>query len=129
VKNVGDEDLINLPAHVADTPTDKVHWSYNLGNGHTETNLIYTFIQKMHNNDVPSPDDLLHTFIARRISPLQRHTHKFYQMGGCMDPNRMTTFELSKPEVLKKTKDIAQTHMEPEWEFDQEPHEPAHPAP
>ena len=41
----------------------------------------------------------------------------------------MTTFELEKPEVLAQVKAIAQTDMEPEWEWGLEPYSRARPAP
>jgi hypothetical protein len=63
----------------------------------------------MHDTVIPSSDDLVYTFITLRICPLQRRTH-----NGCQDPNRMTTFDLEKPEVMKQVKAIVQTHMEPD---------------
>jgi hypothetical protein len=54
----------------------------------------------MSEDKLPTPDDLVRTFITWRVSPLQRCSHKICQMSGCMDPIRMTTFELEKSEVL-----------------------------
>jgi hypothetical protein len=47
-------------------------------------------------------------------------------MSGCLDPSRMTTFELEKPEVPAQVKAIALTDMEPDWDWDwdQEPYKP-----
>jgi hypothetical protein len=128
VKNAGTEDFINLPPYVKST-SEKHNWTYNMGNSHVETNQIYNLICDMHESGLPSPDDLVRTFITRRISPIQRHSHKICQMSGCQDPTRMTTFELDKPEVLAQVKAIAQTTMEPDWEWDLELYSRAHPAP
>jgi hypothetical protein len=57
VKNAGDDDFINLPAYIADTPDEKHNWSYNHGDHHAETNQIYTLIQEMRNTGIPSPDE------------------------------------------------------------------------
>lgn len=116
VKNADSEDFINLPPYVKGTP-EKHNWTYNPGNSHAETNRIYTLICEMNESGLPSPDDLVRTFITRRISPLQRCTHKICQMSGCQDPSRMTTFELEKPEVRAQVKAIVQTSMEPDWDW------------
>jgi hypothetical protein len=52
-------------------------------------------------------------------------------MSGCLDPSRMTTFELEKPEVPAQVKVIALTDMEPDWDWDwdQEPYSRANPPP
>jgi hypothetical protein len=61
----------------------------------------------MNEAGLPTPDDLVRTFMTRRVSPLQRRSHKICQMSGCLDPSRMTTFELEKPEVPAQVKAIA----------------------
>ena len=68
------------------------------------------------------PDDLVTTFIARRISPLQRCTHKICHYSGRLDPNRITTIELPKPDIRKKVKAICLTQMVDEWEWGMEPY-------
>ena len=67
-------------------------------------------------------DDLVTTFIARRLSPLQRRTHKICHYSGRLDPNRITTIELPKPDVRKKVKAICNTQMEDNWEWGLEPY-------
>jgi hypothetical protein len=96
------------PPYAKGSPGEKYNWTYNSGNTHAETNQIYNLIVEMHESGIPSPDDLVCTFITRRVCPLQRHTHKISQMSGSQDqnqyPNRMTPFELEKPEVVKQVK-------------------------
>jgi hypothetical protein len=122
-------DFINLLAYISGTPDLKHNWSYTPGNTHAETYEIYTLILGMHKNGTPSPDDLVRTFIIRRVCPLQRRMHKICQMSGYLGLNQMTTFDLEKPEVVKKVKAITQTHMEVDWEWYQEPYSRARPAP
>ena len=75
-------------------------------------------------------DDLLRTFISRRINPLQDQTHKMCVMSGRHDPNRMTTVELSKEEVYRRVKAIARTSMENgEWQWGKQPYDRYNPAP
>ena len=74
-------------------------------------------------------DDLLRTFVERRINPLQLRTHKMCVMSGILDPNRMSTFELSKEEVFRRVKAIAQTQMtDGNWQWGKEPHDRHHQA-
>lgn len=75
-------------------------------------------------------DDLLRTFVQRRINPLQDRTHKMCAMSEAADPNRMSTFELTKGEVFLRVKAIAQTQMENgNWQWGKKPHDRHNPAP
>jgi hypothetical protein len=123
IKNTGSADLINLPAYVAGDPT-KLNWTYNPKESHQETNRICEYIEGLRKTDMPSADDIVRTFITRRALPLQRRCHKICQMSGPMDPTWITTFELSKPEVVLKVKAIAQTEMKENlaWEWVLEPY-------
>jgi hypothetical protein len=50
-------------------------------------------------------------------------------MSGPLDPTRITTFELTKSEVVVKVKDIVVTKMIDDWEWDLEPFSRANPPP
>ncbi|KAM0859894.1 hypothetical protein ACQ4PT_046893 [Festuca glaucescens] len=130
IKNTGSVDLINLPAYVPSDPI-KQNWTYNPGESHSETNRICQYIERLRDEDMPSADDIVCTFIIRRVLPLQRRCHKICQMSGLMDPTRITTFELSKPEVVLKVKAIAKTEMKEnlEWEWVLEPYSRGNPPP
>ncbi|KAM0833813.1 hypothetical protein ACQ4PT_064034 [Festuca glaucescens] len=130
VKNTGPADLINLPAYVAGDPS-KLNWRYNPKESHKETNRICEYIGKLREEDMPSADDIVRTFIIRRVLPLQRRCHKICEMSGPMDPTQITTFELSKPEVVLKVKAIAKTEMKEnlEWEWVLEPYYRGNPPP
>ena len=67
-------------------------------------------------------DDLLRVWIERRVNPLQKRTHKIWQMSGVMDPNRMSTFPLLKESVCRRVKAIAQTKMTSNWTWGKEPY-------
>ena len=62
------------------------------------------------------------TFIKRRVLPLQKRGHKMCYMSGRLDPNRITTIELPKPDIRKKVKAICLTQMVDEWEWGLEPY-------
>jgi uncharacterized protein YijF (DUF1287 family) len=62
-------------------------------------------------------DDIIRVFISRRVLPLQRRAHKMSQMSGSRDPTKMTSFALSKPDVVLKAKQICQTDMPANWSW------------
>ena len=71
----------------------------------------YEYIKDLKKEDQLKPDDLVATFISRRVSPLQQRTHKICQMSGGRDPNRISTKELSDANIRLKIKAIAATKM------------------
>jgi hypothetical protein len=121
VRNSGPTDLINLPAYVPGEPA-RTNWQYNPGDGHEETNRIIRYIKKLKKDTDLSADDIVHTFIWRRVLPLQRRAHKICQMTGRFDPTWITTFRLSKADVVAKAKQICKTKMPVEWKWGLEPH-------
>jgi hypothetical protein len=128
IKNTGSANLINLPAYVAGEPS-RSNWSYNPKESHSETNRIIKYITELRKEGVPTADDIVHTFITRRVLPLQQWCHKICQLSGPLDPTRITTFELSNKDVVLKVKAIAQTKMSDDWEWDMEPFSRANPPP
>ena len=52
-------------------------------------------------------DDLLCVWVEGRVNPLQKRRHNIWQMSGVMDPNRMSTFPLSKESVRHRVRAIA----------------------
>jgi hypothetical protein len=110
VKNTGEEDLINVPAYVPSN-TSRKNWLYNPKDTHKETNWIMKYIVGLQKDQEPTSDDIVRTFITRRILPPQRRDHKIRQMSGPLDPTRIYTFKLSKEDVVAKVKAIAKTHM------------------
>ncbi|KAK1649114.1 hypothetical protein QYE76_066919 [Lolium multiflorum] len=116
VKNTGAEDLINLPAFNPAVPT-KANWGYSPGNRHIETNRIVRFMQQMMRDSDICYDDIIRTFISRRVLPLQRRAHKISEMYGPRDPTRITGLPLSKKDVVLKARHICQTSMPLDWEW------------
>ena len=74
-------------------------------------------------------DDLLCVWVERRVNPLQKRTHKIWQMSGAMDPNRMSTFSLSKESVHRRVRAIAQTTIPANWKYGKEPYTRDDPPP
>ncbi|KAK1669875.1 hypothetical protein QYE76_058034 [Lolium multiflorum] len=62
-------------------------------------------------------DDIIRTFISRRVLPLKRRMHRMSEMYGPGDPTKITGRPLSKKDVVRKAKQICQTAMPFDWEW------------
>ncbi|KAK1608457.1 hypothetical protein QYE76_032130 [Lolium multiflorum] len=116
VKNKGAADFINLPAYQPGTPT-RANWSYQPGTNHIETNRIVRFMEQLMKDTNICSDDIIRTFISRRVLPLQRRSHKISEMCGPRDPTKITGLPLSKEDVVLKARQICQTDMPMDWEW------------
>ncbi|KAM0857704.1 hypothetical protein ACQ4PT_048304 [Festuca glaucescens] len=121
VRNSGPSDLINLPAYLPDAPA-RTNWRFNPKDSHDETNRIIRFIETLNNSTNIYADDIVRAFVSRRVLSLQRRAHKMCQMTGWFDPTRITTFPLSKPDVVAKAKQICKTKMPVDWKWGLQPH-------
>ncbi|KAK1593392.1 hypothetical protein QYE76_059310 [Lolium multiflorum] len=72
--------------------------------------------QKMKDTGICS-DDIVRTFISRRVLPLKRRAHRMSEMYGPGDPTKITGLPLSKKDVVLKAKQICQTAMPFNWEW------------
>ncbi|KAK1680702.1 hypothetical protein QYE76_041550 [Lolium multiflorum] len=116
VKNNGPADLICLPPFDP-APPAKTNWSYNPKEAHNETNRIIRFMkQKMKDTGICS-DDIVRTFISRRVLPLKRRAHRMSEMYGPGDPTKITGLPLSKKDVVLKARQICQTAMPFNWKW------------
>ncbi|KAK1605052.1 hypothetical protein QYE76_028725 [Lolium multiflorum] len=116
VKNNGAADLIDLPPFNP-APPSKANWSYNPRSGHTETNRVVRYMANLMKETNICSDDIIRTFISRRVLPLKRRQHKMSEMYGPGDPTKITGLPLSKRDVVRKAKQICQTAMPDDWEW------------
>ncbi|KAK1626901.1 hypothetical protein QYE76_001216 [Lolium multiflorum] len=116
VKNTGAPDLINLPAFNP-APPAKVNWGFFPGTNHIETNRVVRFMEKLMKETNICSDDIIRTFISRRVLPLKRRAHKMSEMYGPGDPTKITGLPLSKEDVVLKARQICQTAMPLDWEW------------
>jgi hypothetical protein len=75
-----------------------------------------------------TPQDLVACFISRRVSPLQRRSHKICQMSGAMDPTRHSTHELTPDDILRRIKDVCKS-SQATFAWGLEPYSRDRPAP
>ena len=98
MKNTTDVDLINLPRFSIGPPTAQLNWGYNPKDKVLEINTIHVVVEEIKRAGMTS-DDLLRTFVSRRVCPLQRRVHKICHMSGPLDPTRVSTIELDKSQI------------------------------
>ncbi|KAM0929126.1 hypothetical protein ACQ4PT_001831 [Festuca glaucescens] len=128
VRNSGPSDFINLPAYLPGAPA-RTNWRFNPKDRHDETNRIIRYMETLNDTTNISADDIVRAFVSRRVLPLQRRAHKMCQMTGQFDPTRITTFPLSKFDVVAKAKQICKTKMSVEWKWGMQPHSRRCPPP
>ena len=129
VKNTTEVDMIRLPKFSVGPPLKRHNWEYDPKDTILEVNQIHEMVRRLKNDEGMTADDLLATFVDRRISPLQRRTHKMCHMSGRHDPNRITTIELTKAEVQKRVRAIAKTNLADNWLWGKIPHSREYPVP
>lgn len=128
-------DLIGLPKFkIGPPPTKDNNWDYNPDletdeEEIEELKLINTALVDLLAEGMTG-DDLLQAFTDLRVNPLQKRTHKMCHLSGPLDPNRMSTFELSKGSVFRRVKAIARTSMtSANWQWGKEPYNRHNQAP
>ena len=115
VKNNGAADLIDLPPFDPAPPT-KANWGYNPKSDHAETSRVVRFLASLKKETNICSDDIIRTFVSRRVLPLKRRAHRMSEMYGPGDPTKITGRPLSKRDVVRKAKQICQTAMPFDWE-------------
>jgi hypothetical protein len=108
VKNTTDVDQLNLPPFVDEPPLAMKNWSYNPKTTVMPVNALHRVKGELRDAGL-TPQDLVACFISRRVSPLQRRSHKICQMSGPMDPTRHSTHELTPADILRRIKDICKS--------------------
>jgi hypothetical protein len=127
VKNTTDADLLNLPPYVDEPPFAMKNWTYNPKNTVGPVNALHRVKGELRDASL-TPQDIVACFISRRVSPLQRWSHKICQMSGAMDPTRHSTHELSPADILWWVKDICKS-SQATFAWGLEPYSRDRPAP
>jgi hypothetical protein len=107
------EDFINLPEYEAGPPTEFALW-----NSCIESEEI----TKMHDvllglSEKLTADDILCSWIGRRICPLQWRVHKMCFYNGQYDPTRTSIFPLTYGGVYRRVMAIARSQMTAKWNW------------
>ena len=120
VKSAEGHDALNLPEFMMEPPTAELNFGYNPAETIAELQTVHTTLEDFLKNGMIS-DDLLRTFISRRVSPLQRRDHKICHMRGALDPTRISKHELDKASVFRRVNAIAANEMSDKWRWGVKP--------
>ena len=120
VKSVEGYDALNLPEFSLEPPVAEKNFKYNPA-ASTESEIVDSVLAGLLDRDF-SADDLLCTFVFRRVCPLQMRVHKMCHMKGRLDPTRLSRHVLTKEDVMKRVRAIANSKLATDWEWKVEPY-------
>lgn len=87
-------DCINMPAFSNETTAVKLHWGYDPKQLNEEINAMCSRLQQIIDAESLVATDFIATFVHRRVQPLQRRSHRIYDMSGRRDPCCLSTIKL-----------------------------------
>ncbi|KAK1650401.1 hypothetical protein QYE76_068206 [Lolium multiflorum] len=118
-------DRLNLPEFNPAPPVGRINWGYNpkSSDPDAEVNLLWDFLGQCVTEGRLSAEDLLCTYISRRVIPLQWRVHKIGHMSGLLDPTRTSKLELSKAQVAHRVNNITKANMPDNWDWGLAPYD------
>jgi len=118
VKSLEGHDALNLPEFRIEPPTGEFKYDPD---DTEELRLIHETLDAYVQNNLDS-DDLVRTFICRRVNPLQHRAHKICHMSpSCLDPTRISKHDLDRLSVKRRVNAIVYTEMSDKWHWGVEP--------
>ncbi|KAK1628909.1 hypothetical protein QYE76_003224 [Lolium multiflorum] len=122
-------DRINLPEYNPAPPTTRLNWGHNAKSADpdAEVNLLWDFLGECVNEGRLSAEDLLCTYVERRVIPLQGRVHKIGLMSGRLDPTRTSRIALTKAQVARRVNSITKANMPEDWAWGLPPYDRAAP--
>ena len=127
VKSAEGQDALNLPEFSLEPPVAEKNFKYTPAES-SELELVAGVLDEFVKEGLCA-DDLLGTFILRRVCPLQSRVHKMCHMKGRLDPTRVSRHGLTQADVMKRVKAIANSQITEDWDWEVEPFRRSHPAP
>ncbi|KAK1629917.1 hypothetical protein QYE76_004232 [Lolium multiflorum] len=118
-------DRINLPEFNPAPPTTRLNWGHNAKSADpdAEVNLLWDFLGECVTGGRLSAEDLLCTYMERRVLPLQGRVHKIGHMSGRLDPTRTSKVALTKAQVAHRVNNITKANMPEAWEWGLPPYD------
>ncbi|KAK1681897.1 hypothetical protein QYE76_042745 [Lolium multiflorum] len=122
-------DWINLPEYNPAPPTTRLNWGHNAKSPDpdAEVNLLWDFLGECVTGGRLSAEDLLCTYMERRVIPLQGRVHKIGLMSGRLDPTRTSRIALTKAQVAHRVNNITKANMPEDWAWGLPPYDRAAP--
>jgi hypothetical protein len=122
-------DRLNLPEYNPAPPVGRLNWGHNpkSADPDAEVNLLMDFLGECVTGGRLSAEDLLCTYVERRVLPLQRRVHKIGHMSGRLDPTRTSKLALTKAQVAHRVNNITKANMPENWDWGLPPYDRASP--
>ena len=120
-------DALNLPEFNIEPPVAEKNFKYSPAES-AEAEVVDGVLAELLKEGF-NADDVLSTFVFRRVCPLQRRVHKMCHMTGRLDPTRLSRHMLTKEDVMKRVRAIANSKILEDWEWKVEPFRSGRPAP
>jgi hypothetical protein len=122
-------DWINLPEYNPAPPTTRLNWGHNAKSADpdAEVNLLWDFLGECVTEGRLSAEDLLCTYVERRVIPLQGRVHKIGLMSGRLDPTRTSRIALTKAQVAHRVNNITKANIPEDWAWGLPPYDRAAP--
>ncbi|KAK1665248.1 hypothetical protein QYE76_053407 [Lolium multiflorum] len=122
-------DRINLPEYNPAPPTTRLNWGHNAKSADpdAEVNLLWDFLGECVTGGRLSAEDLLCTYMERRVIPLQGRVHKIGHMSGRLDSTRTSRVALTKAQVAHRVNNITKANMPEDWAWGLPPYDRAAP--
>ena len=109
VKSAEGCDALNLPEFDIEPPVAEKNFKYSPAES-AKSELVAGVLAGFLEKDFCA-DDMLSTFVFRRVCPLQRRVHKMCHMTGRLDPTRLSRHVLTKEDVMKRVRAIAHSKI------------------
>ena len=115
-------DGLNLPEFELVPPTTKLNWEINLGAGDAKIDSMLAQVRHLQAHEKLVASDLVAGFIARRVQPLQKRSHRTCDMSFRKDPTRTSTSDLTPQQVVQRVNAIVDFKLPDDWWFGMEPY-------
>ena len=112
----GEPDALNLPPFRLEPPEERTNWTSKVGHGDTDLDDMVKRTKELCQSGLEAAD-LIATFIARRVLPLQRRPHRICDMGGHRDSTRTSTARLDRGVVRDRVRAITDLKLDAKWWF------------
>ena len=119
--DVCSSDLIGLPPFVVGPPANTEKWKKKTSGRDKEGKAVASRIEDLIKMGFRG-DDMVATFVHRRVLPLQQRAHKMCHMSGLRDPTRISTFPLDKVQVWHRCRAISEFKGNSDWTYDVAPY-------
>ena len=93
-----------------------MNWTSKVGHGDADLDKMVARTRELCKDGLEAAD-LVATFIARRVLPLQRRAHRICDMSGHRDNTRTSTVRLDRETVRNRVRAITDLKVDAKWWF------------